>query len=301
MATRRLLIVTADDFGMGPATNRGILDLASEGLVTNTLLLVNSPYAEQAVQNWQRAGKPLDIGWHPCLTLDAPVLPPHRVPSLVNRNGRFYSLGQFLLRWLAGRIRPAEIRSEFHAQYRRFRQLVGRLPLSVATHHHIQVFSPIGALLLDVIERQRPAPFVRRVREPWHTLLTVPGARLKRLWLSSLGRGDARRQQQLYFPGNQWLIGITNPRNVRDSRFMTRWLNRAVGNAVELTCHPGYFDPTLVGRDCAPLDGQQERRLRELQHLRNPSFLSTVRSAGFTLARPAEIIRLSLGGVAYAA
>lgn len=301
MATQRLLIVTADDFGMGPATTRGILDLAAEGLITNTLLLVNSPYAEQAVLKWQQAGKPVEVGWHPCLTLDAPVLPSYRVPTLVDANGRFYSLGRFLGRLATGQIRQAEIRAELHAQYQRFRKLVGRPPLSVATHHHVQVFSPIGALLLDVIDDQRPAPFVRRVREPWRTLLRVPGARLKRFWLSWLGRDDAYRQRQLYFPGNQWLIGITNPRNVRDSRFMTRWIASAVGNAVELTCHPGYFDPTLVGRDCTPHDGQQERRVRELQHLRDPDFRAAVRAAGFTLADPAEVIRLSLGGVAYAA
>jgi chitin disaccharide deacetylase len=301
MATQRLLVVTADDFGIGPSITRGILELVSEGFVTNTLLLVNSPYAEQAVYNWQRAGKPMEVGWHPCLTLDTPVLPPHRVPSLIDANGRFHSLGTLLRRWAFGQIRDTEVREEFQAQYYRFIELVGRPPLSVATHHHVQVFSPIGAMLLDVIDNQRPAPFVRRVREPWRTLLRVPGARLKRLWLSWLGRGDAHQQRRLFFPGNQWLIGITNPRNVHDPKFMTRWLSRAIGDAVELTCHPGYFDPTLVGRDCTLYDGQQERRVRELQHLRHPSFHAAVRAAGFALVGPAELIRLSLGGAAHAA
>src|SRR5437588_127944 len=44
----RCLVVVADDFGIGPATSRGILDLAAKGLVTGTVLLVNSPYAEEA-------------------------------------------------------------------------------------------------------------------------------------------------------------------------------------------------------------------------------------------------------------
>jgi predicted glycoside hydrolase/deacetylase ChbG (UPF0249 family) len=295
MAARRHLVVTADDLGIGPATTRGILDLAAQRLITNTLLLVNSPYAEQAVMHWQRAGKPVEVGWHPCLTLDQPILPPHAVPSLVDANGRFFSLGGFLRRWLLGQIRPAEIHAELSAQYRRFRELIGRPPLSVATHHHVQVCAPVGALLLEILDEQRPLPFVRRVREPWRTLLTVPGARLKRTWLSWLGRKDAQRQRAMSFPGNQWLIGITNPRNVHDPAFLTRWLARSVGDMVELTCHPGYFDPSLDGRDCTPTDGMQDRRVREMQLLRHPNFHAALRSAGFKLTAPAELIRRSLG------
>ena len=72
----RYLVVTADDFGIGPATSRGILDLAAEGLVTCTVLLVNSPYAAEAVDAWKATGRRLELGWHPCLTLDPPVAPP---------------------------------------------------------------------------------------------------------------------------------------------------------------------------------------------------------------------------------
>jgi predicted glycoside hydrolase/deacetylase ChbG (UPF0249 family) len=300
MAARRYLLVTADDFGMGPATSRGIIDLALQRRVTNTLLLVNSPYAEQAVAQWQRAGKPLEIGWHPCLTLDAPLLPAHQVPSLVDGQGQFLGLGRFLSRWALGRIEPEEVHREYTAQYRRFCELVGP-PLSVATHHHVQVFAPIGRILLEVLKGERAVPFLRRVCEPWQTLLAVPGARLKRLWLSWQGAGDAEEQRRLGFTGNQWLIGITNPRNVHDPAFLACWLQRAVGEVVELTCHPGYYDPSLVDRDCTATDGQQERRAKELELLRQPSFLEAVRAAGFVLLGPTELLRLSHSGLAVAA
>ena len=58
-------------------------------LITGTVLLVNSPHAEAAVSAWRRAGSRPELGWHPCLTLDAPILPPSRVPSLVAPDGRF--------------------------------------------------------------------------------------------------------------------------------------------------------------------------------------------------------------------
>ena len=68
------------------------------GAVTGTVLLVNSPHAEADVAAWRRGGGRPQLGWHPCLTLDAPVLPPRRVPSLVDRDGRFFPLARFLVR-----------------------------------------------------------------------------------------------------------------------------------------------------------------------------------------------------------
>src|SRR2546430_12322741 len=97
-APQRFLVVTADDFGIGPATTRGILDLALQGRVTATVLLVNSPHAEAAVRAWRQAGCVPELGWHPCLTLDRPVLSPAIVSSLLDSECRFWSLGTFVQR-----------------------------------------------------------------------------------------------------------------------------------------------------------------------------------------------------------
>jgi predicted glycoside hydrolase/deacetylase ChbG (UPF0249 family) len=78
---------------------------------------------------------------------------------------------------------------------------------------------------------------------------------------------------------------------VRDPGFFARWLARMPGESVELMCHPGYFDDTLVGRDCRAGDGLQQRRVDELSLLRQPAFLQSCRAAGFVLARPSEGMR----------
>ena len=49
MDAQRYLVVTADDYGIGPATSQGILELALQERVTATVLLVNSPHAESSV------------------------------------------------------------------------------------------------------------------------------------------------------------------------------------------------------------------------------------------------------------
>src|SRR5262249_53181296 len=147
----RYLIVTADDFGIGPATTQGILELAARGLVTGTVLLVNSPYAEAAVRAWKQAGNSLELGWHPCLTLDRPVLRPNKVPSLVQSDGRFWPLGDFVRRLFSRRIHRAEIEAELRAQHLRFRDLTGRMTMLVNSHHHIQVFPPVGQILQAIL------------------------------------------------------------------------------------------------------------------------------------------------------
>jgi predicted glycoside hydrolase/deacetylase ChbG (UPF0249 family) len=298
---KRYLVITADDFGIGPATSRGILDLAVQGRISAAVLLANSPYAEQAVRDWQQTGEPMELGWHPCLTLDRPVLPVKRVPSLVDAEGRFWPLSGFMLRLKAGRIRPTEIDAELRAQLHRFWDLAGFLPPVVNSHHHIQVLRPVGAILSNLFDRLWTLPYVRRVREPWWMLARVPGARAKRAFLSLLGRRDACRLQRQKFPGNDWLAGITDPPLVADPDFLTRWITRVPGQCVELTCHPGHMDPTLIGRDCTATDGQLLRRVREWHLLQDARFVEAFRKAGFTLVSPSLLSKLQTGSPAYAA
>jgi predicted glycoside hydrolase/deacetylase ChbG (UPF0249 family) len=302
MDATRFLVVIADDFGIGPETSRAIVELAARGLVTGTVLLVNSPHAAGAVAAWRRAGVPLEVGWHPCLTLDPPVSPPGRVPSLVGPDGRLWPLGQFLSRLYLHQVCPRQIEAELRAQYDRFVEVLGYPPALVNSHQHVSLFPPVGAVLRKVLADRCPhLPYLRRVREPWPMLRRIPGARLKRTALTLLGRAEAWRQRQAGFPGNDWLAGITDPPWVRDPAFFARWLAWVPGRDVELACHPGHPDPTLVGRDCTEHDGLLQRRVDELGLLRQPTFVEACRRAGFTRVTPTEWLARRTRGLAHAA
>jgi predicted glycoside hydrolase/deacetylase ChbG (UPF0249 family) len=289
MPEERYLAVVADDFGIGPAPSRGILELAAFGSVTATVLLVNSPHADDAVRAWRKAVVKPELGWHPCLTLDRPILPPERVPGLVDAGGNFHPLGRLMRRLLLGRVRRQEVEDELRAQYTRYRELTGAPPALVNVHHHLQVFALVGGALRAVLDCQSPRPYVRRVREPWRTLVRIPGARTKRLFLNQLGRAQARQQAAEGYPGNDWLLGITDPARLDAPDFFARWLRAAPGRYVELTCHPGHLDAALVGRDGSFADGQVRRRPREWDLLRDPAFRQAIRDAGFTLVRPSQM------------
>src|SRR5262245_58478839 len=207
MGKWRNLVVVADDFGIGPETSRGILELAAERRITGTVLLINSPYAAESVTAWNRAGRPIELGWHPNLTLDSPILAAADVPSLVDARGCFYPLSRFLARACTGRLRSDEIVAEFRAQCERFIDLVGRPPSLVNSHQHVALFGRVGGALLDVLRDQVPRPFVRRVREPASMVWHVPGAKVKRAVLSCRGGRLARRSERLGFPGCDALCG----------------------------------------------------------------------------------------------
>jgi predicted glycoside hydrolase/deacetylase ChbG (UPF0249 family) len=82
---------------------------------------------------------------------------------------------------------------------------------------------------------------------------------------------------------------------VLDPDFFDNWLRAMPGDVVELMCHPGRLDPTLVGRDCSADDGLLQQRVNELRWLRDPSFRYAVEEAGFRLVSPGELLQTNPG------
>jgi chitin disaccharide deacetylase len=295
MRATRLLLVTADDYGIGPETSRAIRELGSQGVVTSTVFLVNSPHAESDIDLWRRSGKPVEMGWHPCLTMDRPILPAEAVPSLVDAQGRFHSLGGLLTRLALGQIRQRELGAELSAQWDRFVALVGQPPLMVNGHKHIHIFPQVGSALRELLGKQSTPPYLRQLREPWSMLCRIPGARFKRVCLSLLGRWSASSQRAVGLPGNEILAGVTDPPWVKDAAFFARWLKQVPGDVVELMVHPGHHDDTLLGRDCTLRDGQMQRRVDEWSLLRDPAFLDHCRQAQFRLVTAEQWLRCRRG------
>jgi predicted glycoside hydrolase/deacetylase ChbG (UPF0249 family) len=126
------LIVNADDFGRAPGVNAGVVRAHREGIVTATTLMVGAPAADDAAR-LARATPSLDVGVHLTLTYGRPVSDPSVVPSLVEADGSF-PRGPAAFRG-TGRARREEVLAEYRAQYGRARELIGRAPTHVDSHH----------------------------------------------------------------------------------------------------------------------------------------------------------------------
>ena len=89
-ATQRFLIVNADDFGRSEAVNRGVAEGFQRGIVTSASLVAAGPAFAQAVEIAK--GLPgLGVGIHLIANEYTPILPPNKIPRLVDATGRFYS------------------------------------------------------------------------------------------------------------------------------------------------------------------------------------------------------------------
>jgi chitin disaccharide deacetylase len=124
-------VVNADDLGRTAAINSGVFEAHRHGVVTSATLMVIYPAAPAAAR--EAATCPgLGVGLHVQLSGGAPLLPAEALPSLVDEHGL---LPRRPDERLAG-ADPAEVRSEVRAQLERFRELTGRLPTHLDSHHH---------------------------------------------------------------------------------------------------------------------------------------------------------------------
>ena len=115
----RLLLVNADDFGMHPAVNRGVLNAIENGIARSCSLMAPCPAATDAMQ--LLLDRPhIPFGIHLTLVRDTPedawtpLSPPHDVPTLVDATGRLFLHSQ--AQQLLTQMRIEDTEREFRAQ-----------------------------------------------------------------------------------------------------------------------------------------------------------------------------------------
>ncbi len=124
----RCLIVNADDFGLSPGVNRGIIQAHEHGVVTSASLMVRGPAADPAA-DYARSHPRLSLGLH----LDL---------------GEWRYTGEA---WQpAYEVVPASdaaaVADEIERQLKGFERLVGRPPTHLDSHQHVHRSEPVLAI-----------------------------------------------------------------------------------------------------------------------------------------------------------
>lgn len=156
------LIVNADDFGLHPLINAGIIKGFQEGFITSTSLMTSAPYWQEAIELAQQ-NPALGIGVHLTLVGSVPpVLPAVRVRSLLDADGLFLpDYVAFAKRFYTGGVRRSELEAELRAQLER--ALAAGVNLThVDSHQHTHVLPGVNALVLKLCCEYN----IRRVRIP---------------------------------------------------------------------------------------------------------------------------------------
>ncbi|HSB79914.1 MAG TPA: ChbG/HpnK family deacetylase, partial [Candidatus Methylomirabilis sp.] len=201
------------------------------GIVTSTTIMVNLPGLEMS-RALAQAHPRLGLGLHLNLTFGPPVLPPRKVLSLVDDNGRFVRDH--------GRLReagdPAEIRQELAAQVERFRVIFGLSPSHLDTHHHIHRHPRILEAVLDL---------AKGLNIPVRAFTPEMAARIRGSRLPAVDRAQGDVGPEPY-----WTI-----------QRLLAFLEMLQEGVTELICHPGYADAAL---STSSYSTQREGELRAL-------------------------------------
>ncbi|HTA80236.1 MAG TPA: ChbG/HpnK family deacetylase [Terracidiphilus sp.] len=241
------LIVNADDFGLTRGVNRAIVELHQAGVLTSATLMAKAGATDEAIALAQ-ANPRLGVGCHVVLVDGEPVLPPDKVPSLVDsKTGCFpHKLTTFLRRLFMGRIRAAEIEAEAAAQIASLQARGVRLT-HIDTHKHSHMFPPV----LRPVLRAARAAGIRAVRNPFEPEWAVhasPRASIVRsaevYALRKFGPYFRRVLSEEGFSTTDGTIavaatGVVNADTVRSL------LQKLPPGAWELVTHPGYSDADL--------------------------------------------------------
>ena len=291
------LIVNADDFGLTPGVNRGIIEAHRKGIVTSSTMMANGAAFEEAVA-LARENPRLGIGCHLVAIGGKPVLPPPAIRDLVGADGRFpTSLQRFLLlhpgALFAGWSGQQSLAPEFAAQVERIRQ-AGLRVSHLDSHKHLHALPGVREAVLQVA-REKGIPYVRYPFEPCGPF-GLPQLRDRGMPPGPLGRRMAvftmrslwaeQFRHRLNLAGLRSAdatFGIVHTGSLSEE-LLEGFLNRQY-EVIEICCHPGYDDPRRV----FPGERLRERREREVAILTDPGWRARLKSKGVELTNYVEL------------
>ncbi|SAL63609.1 hopanoid biosynthesis associated protein HpnK [Caballeronia cordobensis] len=257
----RGLIVTADDFGLHERVNDAVARAHREGVLTCASLMVGAPAARDAVEV-ARARPRLRVGLHIVLADGHAVLPPARIPALVDENGRFADRmvrDGFRFFFLPDVRR--QLAREIRAQFEAF-AATGLALDHVNTHKHFHLHPTVLSLILDIgrdfgmramrLPFDSGAPLALR---PWIALMR---ARLARAGIAH----------------NDRVFGMMAS-GAMDTAAILRALAHLPPGVTEIYCHPATHAD-------APITASMRdyRHADELDALLSPRVASAIASSG---------------------
>jgi predicted glycoside hydrolase/deacetylase ChbG (UPF0249 family) len=259
-ATRRLT-VCADDYGLGPSIDRGILALAAQGRITGLSCLVTLP--RWRVSGAALQGCPAATGLHFNLTEGEPLS-----EALRRCWPRFPTLPRLIAQAMLGRL-PAAVADEFQAQLHRFVIVRDRVPDFIDGHQHVHALPGVRPFALAAA-RQLGVPLRHTGR------VVGPGFAFKRGVIAACG-GRAlaaqARAQGVALPTA--LVGVYDFDPRADYRQHVRgWLQAAPDGAL-LFCHPALGEADRG-------DAIAAARAREMAYLASDAFTDDLAEAGIT-------------------
>jgi chitin disaccharide deacetylase len=133
--SRRYAIVNADDFGLSPGVNRGVIDAFERGIVTSASLMTRWPAAIEAAA-YARRNTGLSVGLH----ID--------FGEWAYANGEWFRVYRVVDESDAGAVSR-----ELACQLEAFERLLGRPPTHLDSHQHVHLGEPSRTAVAEAARR----------------------------------------------------------------------------------------------------------------------------------------------------
>ena len=250
------LIVNADDFGYTEHVSAGILRAHRDGIVTATTFMTNAPHTDGAAR-LARATPSLDVGVHLVVSYGQPLSDVASVRSLVDADGKFFRSKALLSR----DVDREEALTEYRAQHEKARDLLGRDPTHLDTHHWVHDHPALEWAIGELARKTGAAARIHSDEQ--RDRLRARGVRTPAFF--------AREFQGEGKVGVQQLLDL-----------LERLAKRK--DITELMCHPGEADEDMVKRS-----GYARERPTELSTLTDPRVRAAVKELGISLATFADV------------
>ena len=236
MAPRTRLIVNADDLGLHPSLDAGILRAHRDGIVTSATLLATGPSAAEAVGLAREQG--LAVGVHLALSTRLRCAAPAESVRTVAPDGRLRaSWADFARAWLTGQVRREELERELSAQLARAREL-GAAVDHLDGHQHLHLLPGVRSVVEGLAAREG-LPLRWPDALPRASWLRAPGPALKTTVLAVLARTAPRAR-----PGVRRVsAGGVFEAGRLDEAALLSVLDALPAGDFELGCHPGEGAP----------------------------------------------------------
>jgi predicted glycoside hydrolase/deacetylase ChbG (UPF0249 family) len=285
----KVLVVTADDFGIRPEINAGIIEGYKDGIITAAALLVNAVATNEAVQLIEENPN-LEVGLHLSIVegyslsggkslLDRKEYFPGR-PCL----HRHWTV--FLVAYLRGHILKVELENEMRAQIEAFLRIGGSIPFLNSTQH-LHLLPGIHDVILSLCEEYK-IPWIRMLISGEKMTFSIRGVQME--ILRRFGKKLANRAQcsniALSFP--DVFLGFEEGGTLSEEKLL-KLIDQVKPGITELMTHPGRESSFLRTRLRGYKNFSWESELRALI---SPAVINRIKERNIRLCGFSEAIRL---------
>jgi len=234
------LIVNADDFGLSPEVNAGVIRAHRDGILGSASLMVAEPAAKAAAE-LARQNPALDVGLHAVVCRGRSTLDAAHLHGAVDASGRFLEKPVLAgMRYFFDRSMRTKMTDELRAQVERHLELVGYLN-HIDGHLNFHVH-PLFADILIELAVEYKVPCIRLPRESVITTLrlrrnNVPSKLIESVIFRILSRRARRMMTERGLRSTDALFGLHQSGHL-DEDYVVGVIDQLRDGTTELYFHP---------------------------------------------------------------